>query len=216
MGQKGETPAMASCHFEMASHAVCRNGQKINTKDHADYIKREGKYAHMKVREANYKEKLLYKTSGNLPEWAGDSSNEFWKAAEKNRRVKGNAYREFRIGLQNELTLEQNIECIEAFLKTSGITDNHVYTYAVHDKIAAFATEGDHNLHAHIMFNERKLEKDRPLDRDTFFKRYTVQPSTGKVTGGYAVAPHWDKKVRFIVLEKNGKESSMISLKKLN
>ena len=110
------------------------------------------------------KEDLVFTCSGNLPDWAQDAG-EFWDAAEENRRVKGRAYREIRMGLQEELSLDDNIALVEEFLKESGIGKNHAFTYAIHDKEAAY--DHDHrNIHCHLMFCEKSIEKDRPLGPD--------------------------------------------------
>ena len=57
--------------------------------------------------------------------------------------------------MQNELTLEQNLEIVEAFIQK--VLPNHYYTYAVHDKIGMMS-DGTHNLHVHLMFSPRVID----------------------------------------------------------
>ena len=169
---------MALYYFGNHPHATRADGTKINTRAHYDYICREGLYANMKGK----KEDLVFTCSGNLPEWAQDAGK-FWDAAEANRRVKGRAYREIRMGLQEELSLDDNIALVEEFLKESGIGKNHAFTYAIHDKEAAY--DPDHrNIHCHLMFCEKSIEKDRPLGPDMYFKQYAVN-QYGEPCSGY-------------------------------
>lgn len=169
---------MALYYFGNHPHATRADGTKINTRAHYDYICREGIYANMKGK----KEDLVFTCSGNLPEWAQDAGK-FWDAAEANRRVKGRAYREIRMGLQEELSLDDNIALVEEFLKESRIGKNHAFTYAIHDKEAAY--DPDHrNIHCHLMFCEKSIEKDRPLGPDMYFKQYAVN-QYGEPCSGY-------------------------------
>ena len=145
---------MAHYYFENTPHGKRKDGTKLNTATHFDYISREGDYTNMKNRQ----EDLKITSFGNLPEWA-DNPRDFWENAEKHRnKPNGRAYREFKFALQEELTLEENIQCIEKFLKETGIKDNHVYSYAIHDKTAAFSKE-HRNIHCHLMFNEKIIGK---------------------------------------------------------
>ena len=170
---------MAHYYFENTPHGKRKDGTKLNTAIHYDYISREGDYTNMKNRQ----EDLKITSFGNLPEWA-DNPHDFWENAEKHRnKPNGRAYREFKFALQEELTLEENIQCIEKFLKETGIKDNHVYSYAVHDKVATFSKE-HRNIHCHLMFNEKIIEKTRPLEADMYFKNY-AENKLGEPTKGY-------------------------------
>lgn len=179
---------MASVHFEVKPHGTMRNGQKLNTRTHAEYICREGAYAKMQNRQEDF----VLSVSRNLPEWAEGNAITFWEKAEENRRKNGRAYREIIVGLQNELTLEQNIACIEELLAESGIADKHAFTYAIHDKVAAYAENGERNIHAHIMFCEKTIDKDRPLEADMYFSRYTEMD--GKPVGGLKTNRYWNER----------------------
>lgn len=186
---------MAIYYFELLPHGVRRNGEKLNTKMHAEYITRQGAYEKIKDREEDF----VYRSFGNIPSWANTDLS-FWDAAEENRRKNGRAYREIRLGLQEEFTLEENVKVIEKFLAESGIKDNHAYSYAIHDKKSMFSNE-HRNIHAHIMFSEKVIEKNRELGPDQYFKRYTIQPD-GRVIGGYKSERSWIKKDRLYELRK--------------
>ena len=170
---------MAHYYFENTPHGTRKNGPKLNTKTHYDYIFREGEYAHMENRE----EDLAFTSYGNMPNWA-DHPGMFWEEAEAHRdKPDGRAYREFRFALQEEFTLAENMELIEQLLKETGIKDHHAYSYAIHDKAATF--DKDHrNIHCHLMFNEKIIERDRPLPPDKFFKHYAVNRAE-EPTQGY-------------------------------
>lgn len=179
---------MAHYYFENTPHGKRKDGTKLNTATHFDYISREGDYANMKNRQ----EDLKITSFGNLPEWA-DNPHDFWEQAEKYRsKPNGRAYREFKFALQEELTLEENIQCIEKFLKETGIKDNHVYSYAIHDKVATFSKE-HRNIHCHLMFCEKIIEKNRPLKADMYFKNY-AKNKLGEPTKGYRSSTQFTSK----------------------
>ena len=182
---------MAMFYLENTPHAKSRDGVHIATQNHFDYICREGKYERLN----SEREDLVYKTSGNLPKWAKDAK-EFWTEAERHRRFKGRAYREVKLALQEELTLEENIGLVEAFCDKMGISQNHVYTYAIHDKPAAF-DHNHRNIHCHLMFDERVLEAQRPLGPEQFFSRYS-EDKEGNPTGGYYKDRYYNNKASTI------------------
>ena len=187
---------MAHYYFENTPHGKRKDGTKLNTATHYDYISREGDYANMKNRQ----EDLKLTSFGNLPEWA-DNPRDFWENAEKHRnKPNGRAYREFKFALQEELTLEENIQCVEKFLKETGIKDNHVYSYAIHDKAAAFSKE-HRNIHCHLMFNEKIIEKNRPLEADMYFKNY-AKNNLGEPTKGYRSSRDFSTKTATINFRK--------------
>lgn len=187
---------MAHYYFENTPHGKRKDGTKLNTATHFDYIFREGDYANMKNRQ----EDLKITSFGNLPDWA-DNPRDFWENAEKYRsKPNGRAYREFKFALQEELTLEENIQCIEKFLKETGIKDNHVYSYAVHDKVATFSKE-HRNIHCHLMFNEKIIEKNRPLEADMYFKNY-AKNNLDEPTKGYRSSRDFSTKTATINFRK--------------
>ena len=190
---------MAHYYFENTPHGLRRDGSKLDTKIHAAYITRSGKYAHIRNRE----EDLVCTKSGNMPDWA-DNPLAFWEQAELHRRKNGRAYREFRIGLQEEFTLEENIALVERFLEESGVKQQHAYTYAIHDKNATF-DKSHRNIHCHIMFNEKIIEPDRPLAPDKYFKNYS-ENQQGKPSSGYRTNAYFADRNTTIALRKKWAE----------
>ena len=181
--------------FRNIAHGKAKNGNQIHTRVHYDYIAREGKYAHMPNRE----EDLVFSQSGNMPDWAA-TPKDFWQACEENKPSKARGYREFLLGLQEELSLEDNIACIEELLKRTGIKDNHAYSFAVHDKTAAF-DKTHRNIHCHLMFNEKIIEHDRPLGPELYFRRYSVNRN-GELSGGYKISRQYQSKADILELRK--------------
>jgi len=144
---------------------------------HFDYIYREGRYDPQKFGEDD----IRAIGEGNMPEWA-HTPDEFWSASDRFGRANGRAYREINIALQNELGLEENIRLVEDFIRESGIANEHAYVYAIHSRDSVDGTQ--ENIHAHIMFNEKIIEHDRPLDRYDYFRSYAVN-AQGEPTSGY-------------------------------
>ena len=170
---------MAHYYFENQPHGRRKDGRKLNTKLHYDYISRENSYAKLQTK----REDLSFSASGNMPNWA-KSPSDFWEQAEKKRRKPdGRAYREFKFALQEEFSLQENIECIEELLDRTGIKANHAYSYAIHDKPATF--DKDHrNIHCHLMFCEKIIEPNRPLEADMYFRNY-AENDRGEAVKGY-------------------------------
>ena len=212
---------MAHYYFENTPHGTRKNGTKLNTKTHYDYIFREGEYAHMDNRE----EDLAFTSYGNMPSWA-DHPGMFWEEAEAHRdKPDGRAYREFRFALQEEFTLAENMELVEQLLKETGIKHSHAYSYAIHDKTATF-DKNHRNIHCHLMFNEKIIERDRPLSPDKFFNHY-AKNRAGEPTQGYRSSREFISKEMTLHLRKRWAEivndkfqekglSSSISEKTLN
>lgn len=210
---------MPTYHFSNNPHPTARGtNTKISTVNHYRYITREGQYSHGNGREDD----LVYAAHGNMPEWA-KTPEDFWQAAEDHRRANGRAYREIRMALPEELSLHENVALVERFLEESGIKDKHAYSYVIHDKIAAFDEE-HRNIHCHLMFNEREIEKDRPLgSAEEFFSRYSptlgnreTGEGKGKVSGGYKVSTHYSDKNTTIALRKSWETILNDGLKKNN
>lgn len=131
---------------------------------HVEYINRE------KVFE---KRGGCVYTSNKLPEWANGSPNKFFKASDRYSPKNIDRYREIEFALQNELTLEQNIEIIEDFLKNN--LPDHYYAYAIHDKIGFLSDEDTHNIHVHIMLSPRIID-DIELKGERQISKYFAYP----------------------------------------
>lgn len=130
---------------------------------HAAYIAREGKYAN----RLENGEKLEAKESGNMPDWARDNPQEFWKAADEYERKNGSTYREMEIALPRELSPDQRNDLVREFVQQE-IGERHAYQWAIH---TPKAIDGGEQPHVHFMFSERQRDGiDR--DPDQYFKRY--------------------------------------------
>lgn len=169
---------MAHFHLSMKVQPRQKDGRKLSAKLHYDYIARQDKYAHLKGRQEDF----VLAESGNLPAWAHGNAGTFWKEAEDHRSPSGTAYREIEIGLQEELSLEDNMALLKGFMNEFHI-DNYAYTFALHSKDSSLE-QGHVNIHAHLMFCEKIQEADRPLGPDKFFQRYR-ETAGGEKTGGY-------------------------------
>lgn len=190
---------MAHFHFSMKVQPRRKDGGKLSAKVHFDYIARQNQYAHMQGRQEDF---VLAK-SGNLPVWAHGDAGIFWEAAEAHRSASGVAYREVEIGLQEELSLEDNIELLEGFMREFHI-DKYAYTYAIHQKDSTLE-QGHINIHAHLMFDERLQEKDRPLGPEQYFKRYRKN-ANGEKTGGYQKSREFKPKSMLLSMRKRWAE----------
>lgn len=137
-------------HASIAAERILKNveryGDQISSERHIEYINREKAFAK--------KGGCVYR-GHRLPKWAKDSPNEFFRAADRYSPENASRYREVEFALQNELTLEQNLEIIHGFIER--VMPHHYYDFAVHDKIGAMA-DGTHNLHVHIVFSTREID----------------------------------------------------------
>lgn len=188
-------------------HCSFKHGAVTHATPHHDYICREGKYG-----TARMKEQLVYKESGNLPEFANGDAKNFWEAADEFTRINGRAYEEFELALPQELTHDENIELVKSFLAQE-IGDKHAYTFAIHDKPAANDSQ-QMQIHVHLMYSP-KLQDGIERSREQFFKRYNSKhPERGGTKndtrfsgkrGGdelIAVRERWEKMINNAYLER--------------
>lgn len=144
---------------------------------HAAYIAREGKYAARLDRN----EKLEASESGNMPAWARQRPQEFWKAADLNERKNGTTYREMEIALPRELSAQQRADLVRDFVRQE-IGERHAYQWAIHSPRAA---DGGEQPHVHLMFSERQRDRIE-RDPEQYFKRYNSKnPALGGARKGY-------------------------------
>lgn len=155
----------------MASyHLSVKVGAKGKAAAHAEYIEREGEY------KLKHQEKLEATEHGNMPQWAQDDPNLFWRCADEFERKNGSTYREIEIALPRELTPQQRKELVQVFVEQE-LGDQHAYTWAIHTPKASI--EGGEQPHAHIMYSER-IQDGIERGPDQFFKRYNPkQPERG-------------------------------------
>ena len=158
---------MATYHLRLKNDTK-PNGSKISAKGHADYILREN---------AEKQNDLIYKGI-HLPRWADGSAQKFFEAATRYEDKSNRRFKELEMSLPNELTLEQNLEIVNAFIAKH--LSNHYYAYAIHEKVGALS--GEKHPHVHIMFSERLIDevekiKERPAYK--YFKR-AAKPLKGE------------------------------------
>ena len=154
----------------MASyHLSVKVGAKGKAAAHAEYIEREGEY------KLKHQEKLEATEHGNMPDWAQDDPNLFWRCADEFERKNGSSYREIEIALPRELTPQQRKDLVQVFVEQE--LGDHAYTWAIHTPKASI--EGGEQPHAHIMYSER-IQDGIERGPDQFFKRYnSKQPERG-------------------------------------
>lgn len=165
---------MATFHMTVNRQPRRANGLKVSALDHYSYITRTDKYA----AKDGKNEDLIYKEESSSPV-KGTSMKNFWDGADQFGRKNANAYRECVIALQNEFSLQENIDLIHKFMTRYGI-DKQPYTFAIHSKKAAF-NHTLNNIHVHLMFSE-KTPDGRDLTMQEFFSRYTEKD--GEKIGG--------------------------------
>lgn len=155
----------------MASyHLSVKVGSKGKAAAHAEYIEREGEY------KLKHQEKLEAMEHGNMPDWAQDDPNLFWRCADEFERKNGSTYREIEIALPRELTPQQRKDLVQVFVEQE-LGEQHAYTWAIHTPKASI--EGGEQPHAHIMYSER-IQDGIERGPDQFFKRYNPkQPERG-------------------------------------
>lgn len=127
---------------------------------HLDYIKREGRYQ----KDASEQDLILTK-SGNMPAFAQNDDRVFWEScAARDKR----SYREIEFALPNELSHEEQIQLVEAFIQE--VIPNNPYTYAIHEVDSA--VHGVKNPHCHLMFSERLMNPTVAImSKNEFFKQ---------------------------------------------
>lgn len=180
---------------EMTAKKVMQNLQtdfsKIFAASHVQYINRETRF---KQRGG------CIKTGSHLPAWADGSAKNFFDAADKYEGKDRERYKEIVFALPNELTLGQQEEILNAFLKKH--LSDYYYAWAIHDKIGSMSN-GEHHTHVHIMFSTRKIddyEKAVGRDAQLFFKRASSDAAHPE-NGGCPKDSKWNGKdrIRFLL-----------------
>lgn len=162
------------------------NGNVGSASPHADYIMGEGKYDYKK-------NEVIYQDSHIL---SGISPREFWKLADDNEPVNGRTYREFKLSLPHEFSREENIALLNEFIEKE-LGKDYYYTVAIHDKESS--EDGINNVHAHLMFSERKLDGIERNPED-FFKKFCYK---NQAKGGAKKEPSWTKKSKLFEIRQS-------------
>ena len=113
--------------------------------------------------------------------------------------------REIEVALPNEMTREQQIECVRSFIRDNFIKEGMIADWALHDK-------GDGNPHAHIMLTLREID-----EHEQWLKKQKTVFANGRDEKGRAIfdpsKPSYDpkrkeetSKYRIPQLDKNGKQ----------
>ena len=142
----------------MISRISVKVGRRGKGVPHFSYVMGIGKYADKDT-------EILHRGNGNMPSWA-KSPRDFWSSADELERANGSAYREHILSLPRELTLSQNIQCVQSWIDAQ-LSDKHAYSYAIH---APNARDGGTNYHAHIMFSDRTNDGIERT-KEQYFKR---------------------------------------------
>ncbi len=162
---------MASYHFSIKS------GKKGAAVSHSQYISRKGRFAH-----GEKAGDLIHTSSGNMPIWAADPK-EFWAAADKGERKNGAAYREHVLALPTELSPQENINLVNAYV--DDVLKGKPYQFAIHNPNAAIG--GGQQPHVHVMFSDR-VGDEHVRGPDQYFSRHNpIYPEKGgakKDSGG--------------------------------
>lgn len=198
------TVARRSTHFMATFYYEMAIGNAGHSLAKFEYITRTGKYQYSASGEI--KEDLIYKESSNMPSWASGKTDggydmksaTFWNEADLSKEKV--PFKQITMALPNELSYEENITIMQQYMKTH--FEGYPYTMVIHDKEATL-TDGERNIHAHIMFSERKIDLTREEpDRISYFKRSSVKKD-GTKTGGYLKSREFKPKEKLIELRKN-------------
>lgn len=157
---------MASFHHHLKS------GKKGTGALHAMYITRCGKFAN--------RNDLIGTGYGNMPEWAKNDPQRFWRAADEYERANGAVYREHEIALPAELTHSQQLELVEEL--TRELVGKKPYQFAVHAPVSSL--EGVSNTHLHLAFSDRLPDGIGRSPEQTFRRYNAKQPEIGGAKKG--------------------------------
>ena len=198
------TVARRSTHFMATFYYEMAIGNAGHSLAKFEYITRTGKY--QSSASGEIKADLIYKESSNMPSWASGKTDggydmksaTFWNEADLSKEKV--PFKQITMALPNELSYEENIAIMQQYMKTH--FEGYPYTMAIHDKEATL-TDGERNIHVHIMFSERKIDLTREEpDRISYFKRSSVKKD-GTKTGGYLKSREFKPKEKLIELRKN-------------
>jgi len=153
----------------------------------------KAKYCYV-CREQEYskgKEPVVFKASGNLPEWAVHQPKNYWRAADKFERANARLFKEIEFALPRELTKDQAIKLSTAFAEHLTATEKLPYSLAVHQG------RKSSDLHCHVVISER-VNDGLARTPETWFKRANnADPQKGGARKTDALKPKdWLKNTR--------------------
>jgi len=125
------------------------------------YVTREGKYAFGEGEESD----LAHTHSANMPQWAKEDAQAYWKAADEFSRSNAQVCKEVRFALPRELDREQQIELARSYAQRMSQAEggSHPYTLGIHD-------DGT-NPHAHLQLSA-SINDGIEREPEQWFKRY--------------------------------------------
>lgn len=125
------------------------------------YVTREGKYAFGEGEESD----LAHTHSANMPRWAEENPQAYWKAADEFSRANAQVCKEVRFALPRELNREQQIELARSYAQRMSQTEGgrHPYTLGIHDD--------GMNPHAHLQLSA-SINDGIEREPEQWFKRY--------------------------------------------
>lgn len=162
------------------------NGRVGSASPHVNYIMGEGEY--------KYKQDEIIYQAHHMPN--DITPREFWKLADENEPINGRTYREFKITLPHEFSKEENVDLLNEFIQKE-LGNDYYYSVVIHDKESS--EKGINNVHAHLMFSERKIDgiERRP---EYFFRKFC---HTNPTKGGAKKEPSWTKREKLLEIRKD-------------
>ena len=147
-----------------------------------------------------YRDDLVYVEHGNMPAWAQESPQAFWKAADIYERTNGRLYSEMEVAIPRELAPHDRVALVRAFVQLE-IGNRHPYSCAIHNSTAL---DGGEQPHAHIMFSERRLDGLERSPSHFFARADTQHPARG----GTAKDRAWNARGKVLALRQEWEQAT--------
>lgn len=144
------------------SHNVKKDSSSKNT---FHYLTRTAHFANHKDGES-----VEFVKSGNMPEWANNRPDEFWKNADQHEIARGRTSTVLTIALPKELSKKHRAALVESFIQEFTEKYTFPYTAAVHNHESTLT--GDDQPHLHLMYSERSQIDKIERTAEQFFKQY--------------------------------------------
>lgn len=141
-------------------------GQSAQAKN--DYINRNDKYS-------KRSDDLQFSGYGNMPSFAENDPEKFWKSSDVYERSNARVCTEIEFALPRELTLKQQAELVDTFIKkTVDTAQNKLpYSFAIHND------KDGNNPHCHLIFSERQLDGIERTEEQFFKRANSKNPALG-------------------------------------
>jgi hypothetical protein len=160
------------------SYGSRKGGQSAVAKH--KYQTRQGLYL---VGKEGVRDDLAAQGSGNLPAFAEGSADAYWLAVDSFERADGRLYNTFELNLPRELTLEQQKNAVQNYMKSLCDKEKLTYSWVIHHP------KDGKNAHAHVMINEQKNDLiDRPAEQH-FMRWNSKHPERGGAQKSRSLQP---------------------------